>query len=768
MLPLLESDRDTKLFKINALEAQKVKNKVCLQKRLGTPPPNHLELTKIFNHLKSNDIFEIDPHEVHFDGYELNQMQIRTIHLINTSGTVERVHVVPPKSQCLNIKYNKFVRLVPGFSIEIKIQLLLSEFCYVYDAIKIQTSHSQKNLVVPVHVYPVLHYNKFPSTIHLSCSQLYNSEDQSTKIYKTLTIINRIPFEFEYFIKRSDNFSNPSIDVRPIEGFILPNSEHKINISYMPKSYGSISITIEVFTSQFNSKPKLCKVFASCMLKKAKLSLLNNKKKYKYNLVDVNNLNTIFSNSERKIQGIYDSYDLEITKITKSKMTAINKVPTVSLINCPYHVSRYLNQKDDSFNVKDRKTIMSNVSNNSTEKSNILNSTSKSFIDKKSSPSLKLIQFEYDLKNIEILEQKNQIRWQTSIGSSDFTTKLKKNIMSEQLRHLRNYQFETICIPRKRECVRTKSELTMFKNFRFIEILNETNQETRNISPKSGRDHINNEETILHHYHRERRDMVESITTLKIGDSRHIRFNLTDKYAWLDRFDALEKFKQYVSRIIIYQRMSRNLNDLMDTLKNWEKMAQTKLTGMLKDIRCHLISRSTEATKSTESNIKPKFESNVGHVYKSVYPNQNSKGTIDNVSEALMSEELKKQDNLNNKFLQRDENTINLILQSVSESDMSLNCFKNPTQDIIYDNPLKPLSLIFEKALEFDWVSKYLEKETFHFPNLHDRKNIVHLDPCVELYSNSMNYNIYNQQEALLEAFNITRSLNSSLPTKKT
>ncbi|CAF0716220.1 unnamed protein product [Brachionus calyciflorus] len=103
--------------------------------------PNHLLNTKIFAKLQRNDIFEVSPAEVHFSGFEVNKSDqkkyVQLLKVINISGQLQRMTVLPPQTKFFDIHYVKQERLVAGFALEIKVFFKPDEYKYYNDAIRI-------------------------------------------------------------------------------------------------------------------------------------------------------------------------------------------------------------------------------------------------------------------------------------------------------------------------------------------------------------------------------------------------------------------------------------------------------------------------------------------------------------------------------------------------------------------------------------------------------------------------------------------------------
>ncbi|RMZ96259.1 Primary ciliary dyskinesia [Brachionus plicatilis] len=109
------------------------------------PVPNHLLDTKIFAKLQRNDAFEVSPVEVHFSGFEIDKSDqkryTQILKVINISGQLQRMTVIPPQTKFFTIHYVKQERLVAGFALEIKVFFRPQEYKYYQDAIRIYSQN---------------------------------------------------------------------------------------------------------------------------------------------------------------------------------------------------------------------------------------------------------------------------------------------------------------------------------------------------------------------------------------------------------------------------------------------------------------------------------------------------------------------------------------------------------------------------------------------------------------------------------------------------
>ena len=123
----------------------------------------------------------------------MNEIHIRDLHVINRSPDVLRVDILPPQTSAFQIEYKKPQRLVPGFSIHIKVHFKPTQWQYYHDAIRIHTPERDHHLIIPIHAYPIILLDgilpnsyQFPNT---SIGQVYVGDGR-------MKISSTFPFSF--------------------------------------------------------------------------------------------------------------------------------------------------------------------------------------------------------------------------------------------------------------------------------------------------------------------------------------------------------------------------------------------------------------------------------------------------------------------------------------------------------------------------------------------------------------------------------------------
>ncbi|CAL8068411.1 unnamed protein product [Calicophoron daubneyi] len=461
-------------------------------------PPNHLLDTNIFSRLNANAFIKVDPPELHFSTSVRKEKSGKVFRLINIAQCITRINIIPPDTPYFTLKYDAPKTFAPGSSILCSVVFKPLEGRYYEDCVRVHTEENDNHLVIPLYGYPTIGNLVFPKFIRFPAVPLGKSKIHIIPLRSSANV------DFEFSITKI--FDHPSFNVTPLNGVLYAKKTLNIRVKFTPVDYTTCRLDLELNVAQLNFNPKRCSIVGHSEPGMESLAI-KNKCAQILDISDPLDAGAFDRCARGTANKLGTRVPERLEKIRKKKGASKEsglQQDAVPEINCPHHVAKFLVNTDAAVSVSGSKL---------------------------SSRQRKLLAFESAVRQDEREEQRNQVRWQPKLGQQPVTEEEIQKLQNDWASSWRSYLIKC-----------SDPESAVLKTFEPMEIRRPQKVDESSLSFVQPRPHR----------------PFHTLASLQ-GYKPTFRTQLLQKAGFSKRTHLLNRFRSFVSRIIIQQRIDRRL-----------------------------------------------------------------------------------------------------------------------------------------------------------------------------------------------------------------